>query len=122
MNAAEIRSVREHLGLSHTELAAVLDIDHRSVRRWEIETQTIDAGNAAELRRLAARTTETVTRHMIDLRNHPKPILITYRSDEDMWDVHPKFRPFPARWHRMIAARVAELVPGLTIVYRGDAR
>ncbi|WP_280393017.1 helix-turn-helix domain-containing protein [Nocardia wallacei] len=117
MTPAEIRATREHLGLSHAELAAVLAIDERSVRRWETGAQAIHADNARAVRRLADLTTNTVNRHVIDLRGRPNPVLVTYRCDEDMWQHHPKYAPFPAKWHRVIAARVAELVPDLTITY-----
>jgi len=117
MPPAEIRSAREHLGLSHAELAAILAIDERSVRRWEVGTQPIHDGNARALRRIVDITASTVRRHVIELRGRPQPILVTYRSDEDMWTDHPTFAPFPARWHRIIAARVIELVPGLVISY-----
>ncbi len=120
MNAAEIRCVREHLGLSHTELAGVLHVDVRSVRRWETGEQPISNINASALRKLVDITASTVRRHLIDLRGQAHPALVTYRSDQDMWADYPTFTPLPARWHRMLAARVAELVPGLVITYRGE--
>jgi transcriptional regulator with XRE-family HTH domain len=118
MNAAQIRSIREYLGLSHTELAAALEVDERSVRRWETGEQTIRDHNADGIRQLVAITAKTVRRHVIYLQGRPGATLRTYRSDEDMWVEHPNFRPLPARWHRMLAARVAEHVPNLTITYR----
>jgi transcriptional regulator with XRE-family HTH domain len=117
MNAAQIRSIREYLGLSHAELGAVLEIDARSVRRWETGEQPIRDHNADGIRKIVDITAKFARRHVIYLRTHPQPTLITYRSDEDLWDAHPTFAPLPARWHRMLAARVAELVPNLVVTY-----
>lgn len=118
MTPAEIRAVREHLGLSHTELAAVLAVDARSVRRWEMGTQDIHEDNVAAIRRIVDITATTVRRQVIALRGKHEPTIVTYRYDADMWDAYPKYAPLPARWHHIIAARVAEHVPGLVITYQ----
>jgi transcriptional regulator with XRE-family HTH domain len=120
MHAAEIRSIREYLGLSHAELAAVLEINPRLARRWETGEQSIGDLNADGIRKIVDITAKFARRHVIYLRTHPQPTLVTYRSDEEMWVKHPHLRPLPARWHRMLSARVAELVPNLTITYGGD--
>ncbi len=117
MTPAEIRSIREHLGLSQEEFADVLNIDVRSVRRWETGQQDIHAGNAAAIRKIVDITATNVRQLVIELRGQPHPTLVTYQSDADMWAHRPALVPFPARWHRIIAARVAELVPNLTITY-----
>lgn len=120
MHAAQIRATREYLGLSLAEFAAILEVDERSVRRWEIGEQPIHGHNAEGIRKLVTITANSVRRHVIYLRSRVDPVLITYRSNEDLWTDHPDFRPLPARWHRMLAARVAEHVPGLVITYRGE--
>lgn len=122
MTPAEIRSIREHLGLSHTELAAFLSVDVRSVRRWEAGQQYIHDDNAESIRKLVDITGTAVRQRVINLRPRTNPTMVVYRFDEDMWAAHPEYAPLPARWHRIIAARVGEQVPGLVIAYRGDAR
>lgn len=42
---------------------------------------------------------------------------MTYRSDADYHRAHPQAR-YPASWHRAVVARVAQEVPGLSIVYQ----
>lgn len=117
MNSAEIRATRESLGLSQEDLAAFLSIDVRSVRRWEDGQQDIHDGNAAAIRKIVDITNTTIRRHVIDLRGQPNPTLLIYWSNDNMWSDRPILAPLPARWHRIIAARVAEHVPGLTVTY-----
>lgn len=117
MNSAEIRAIRESLGLSQEELATFLAGDVRSVRRWDTGQEPIHDDNADSIRRLVDITNTTVRQKVINLRRQSNPAIVIYRSDDDMWADHPALAPLPARWHRIIAARVAEHVPGLVITY-----
>ncbi len=48
----------------------------------------------------------------------PGPAMWTYRTEADYrrWDPDGLW---PAGWHRMVAARDADEVPGLRLLYRG---
>lgn len=65
MTPAEIRSIRESLGLSQEELAAALDVDVRSVRRWETGAQPIHTGNADGIRKIKDSDNFKVNRRII---------------------------------------------------------
>src|SRR5690606_4265954 len=61
------------------------------------------------------------------LENSPERLLVTYRNDEEL-DACAADDPYrglypddlPSAWHRRMAARVAERVPGLRLVYPGQ--
>lgn len=57
-SAAEIRAARAALGLTARELAHLLDVNERTVRRWEKGHGNPSPGVSAELRALDARADE----------------------------------------------------------------
>lgn len=129
MSGAELRCLRECLGLTTRWLAEHLDVAERSVHRWESDAQRVPEGVAAEVRRMD-RVTRGELAVMGDQLDHRSfhvtsrsgslmvvdPGVITYRSDEDYRAHHPE-QDWPASWHRALCARLADEVPGLRIAY-----
>lgn len=119
MTAAELRVVREWLGLTTRWLAEHLGVAERTVHRWEHGHSVIPDGVCAEMQRLEAVSAELVTAAVATCEDMRDPAILTYRSDDDYRAHHPE-QPWPASWHRALAARVAHEVPGLTIGYWSD--
>lgn len=110
----EFRAIREGLGLTAVWLAEHLDINTRTVERWEAGTSTVPAFAAEALEQLQATAAEHVAEHVETFRAHtsrglPPVIAIEPESDE-VW---------PERWQRAIAFRVRQQVPELRIVEAG---
>lgn len=116
MSGAELRCLREWLGLTTRWLADRLDVAERSVHRWESEAQSVPPGVAAEVLRLSEITYDMLNSTVDELMDVPDPGVITYRSDEDYRQHHPEL-DWPASWHRALCARLADEVPGLRIAY-----
>lgn len=116
MTPAELRVVREFLGLTPEWLASHLNVSARTVRHWEAGKYAIPDGVRIEVEDLEARTGEYVSLIVDTLMDVPDPGLITYRDDAEYEAAHPG-REFPASWHRAVAARVAQEVPALSIAY-----
>ena len=129
MSGAELRCLRERLGLTTRWLAEHLDVAERSVHRWEAGVQRVPDGVAAEVWRMdrVARGELAVMGDHLDHRSFlvtsrsgslmvVHPSVITYRSDEDYRAHHPE-QDWPASWHRALCARLADEVPGLRISY-----
>lgn len=110
MNRSEFRTVREGLGLTAEFVAEHLDINVRTVERWEAGTTLIPVFAADALAMLEARAAETVEHEVDVLSRALSPVLIITSDPEDM----------PARWQRAIAFRVRERVPALRIVQAGE--
>lgn len=46
----------------------------------------------------------------------PDSGVVTYRTDAEYHAAHPEIS-YPASWHRAVVARIAQEVPGLSIVF-----
>lgn len=125
MSGAELRCLREWLGLTTRWLAEHLDVAERSVHRWESNVQRIPEGVAAEVLRLSQLTHEVLDGLALDLLDKTDPgVAVTYRTEED-YHAHrmsillgePLPVEWPASWHRAMCARLVDQVPGLRITY-----
>lgn len=119
MTAAELRVVREYLGLTGDWLAEHLHVSPRTVRHWEHGKYAIPDGVRAEIELLETVTADMVTAGVDAYHDLPDPTempLTTYRTDADYRGHHPEVA-WPASWHRAVCARIAQEVPGLTIIY-----
>ncbi|OQO88981.1 transcriptional regulator [Saccharomonospora piscinae] len=116
MTPAEFRVAREFLGLSGPWLAAHLGVSDRTQRHWEAGRYPIPDGVRLEIERLQADTAQHVTAHIKHMMDTPAPVMLTYATDEQYHAAHPD-SPYPASWHRAVAARVSQEMPGLSIAY-----
>jgi len=116
MTPAELKVVREFLGLSSAALARYLGVSDRTVRHWEEGKYPIPDGVRLEIEKLEAFTAEFVAGVVEKLMDYPDPVVVTYRTDKEYHAAHPE-TPLPASWHRAAIARVAQEVPGLSIVF-----
>lgn len=106
MPAIEFKAVREALGLDHAWIATQLGLSSdRQVRRWEAGDAPIPDGVREQIESWEEDTVESVARSVTALIDLPNPVLMLPREGiHDGW---------PARWHRHVAIRVADQVPGL---------
>ena len=128
MTPTALLCTREGLGLSMTDLGAVLGLDAgdaagsaelwgsrrsrapldpKTVRRWEQGTWPISEASAAAFAALIAYTDEAV-RAIVEAWQPGEPI-VTYVDDESFHAAEPwAWRSLPASWHRAVARRAAE--------------
>jgi hypothetical protein len=116
MTDAEFKVIREFLGLTGDWLAQHLSVNPRTVRAWEQGKYPIPDGVRLEIEVLENRTAAFVTGFIDHVMDEPDPVVVTYRSDEEYHTAHPEV-PYPASWHRALVARIAQEVPGLSIVF-----
>ena len=116
MSGAELRCLREWLGLTTRWLADHLGVAERSVHRWESGIREVPEGVAAEVLRLSEITYGVLNGLIYQLLDVPEPGVYTYMSDADYRSHHPEV-DWPASWHRALCARVADEVPSLRITY-----
>lgn len=82
MNGAELKTWRESVGLSATQLAGLLGVETRSVNRWESETMPIPAGILAEISKLDHHIHQML--QWIEQRHQDDPVLYRYREPDDL--------------------------------------
>jgi len=114
MTDAELRCLREQLGLSVRDLAKAVNRHERNVHRWENGEQAISRETAEALQSLVAYTDATVNA-LVALGGGEA--ITTYRNDEAF---HEAFDAgalkLPASWHRAVAWRAAQQT-GAAITY-----
>lgn len=118
MTAAELKVVREYLGLTTRWLAEHLHVAERSIHRWEMGASPIPEGVRLAVEQLEADTANVITAAVNACNDAVDPAILTYRTDEEYRTHHPE-QAWPASWHRGVVARVAQEVPGLAIDYWG---
>lgn len=115
MDPAELRVVREYLGLPGEWLSDRLGVQGRTFRRWEAGTSLIPDGVRVEIEAIEADTAARVNAAVDDLAGRADPAVVVYRTDEEFQEATGL--DYPASWHRALVGRVAEDVPRLVITY-----
>lgn len=117
MTAAELRCLREvELGLSIRELARAIGRDERNVYRWEGGEHAIARDTADKLAALVSYSEAAVT--ALVAAHEPGGAVITYRDDKTFRDhVDTGALVLSAAWHRRVAWRAAQQIPGASITY-----
>ncbi len=117
MSGAEFRCLREFLGLNSAWMAKHLDVNERTVLRWEFERNEV-----RDFARLAILTingnAEQLVDALADACTEQSPVIRTYRTDEHFQD--DTGLPYPASWHRAAATRAALKVGYARIEYRSE--
>lgn len=119
MTGAEFRIIREQLGLTNQWLTQHFGVGERSVVRWGDDVNDVPPGveeGMYELERTARRAVQDSVARFTGASNDTELLLETYRTDAALHAALPG-DPYPASWHRAIAARIREQVPGLTVEY-----
>lgn len=112
LTGAEVRTIREGLGVTAEWLADHLGIQTRTVQRWEAGQNQIAEFAADELLMLEAQVAEQVAAHVEAFTGARAPaVLAIDDTAEDSW---------PAGWQRRVAFRVRQQVPGLRIIGDDD--
>lgn len=118
---AELRCLREFLGLTPAWLADRLGIRERRLQRMEAGTESIPDGVAVELEDLANATAEYVEQLIEELDGQGAvETLVTYRTDATFKAAEGLGLTYPASWHRAVAARVAERLDNVVLEYSAE--
>lgn len=84
MNAATLKTWRESVGLSATNLADLLGVETRSVSRWEAETSPIPPGILAKIAELDTRINLALSELESRIRGTRPMVLYRYREADDL--------------------------------------
>ncbi|MEU7831411.1 DUF1870 family protein [Nonomuraea sp. NPDC049129] len=113
MTDAELKVVREFLGLSLQWLADHLGVSLRTVQHWEQGKYAIPDGVRLTIEGLESTAAQQVDAGVGVLNDAPDAVMAIPRVDSDC----PPECPWPPSWHRAVSARIAQEIPGLSIVY-----
>lgn len=120
MTPAELKAMREYLGLSTAWIAEHLVIGERRLQRMESGQEQIPAVVVELIDAIQAETADLVKRMSATYRRQVKasagdPVLLpTFRTDQYS---QAAGLTYPSRWHRHLAARIADSCPGAIPTY-----
>lgn len=114
MTNAEVKTLRESLGLSVAWLSRAARVDERTVRYWESGHTSVPADVAQLLAEVNRMLNLAVDKHeelifQIEVTDRPDHIvMLRYRTNEDLWRFQPEFREMglPATCHAAMLARL----------------
>ncbi len=120
MTAAEFKASREYLGLSTKWIADHLVVGERRLLRMEAGQESIPQVIIELMDEIHAETKQLFEQLSATYRRQVKaasgaPVLLpTYLNDKASKAAGQKF---PSRWHRHVAARVADSCPGAILTF-----
>lgn len=120
MSAAEFRVATEWLGLRQRDVAAILEVNERTVRSWLSGRDLVPDGVRIRMEEIREYTDSVVGEVAAAVGDARDPVLVVYRTDDDLWAERPEFAPYPAGWWRMVVARAVDGFDGVPIVYAED--
>ena len=121
MCAAELRSQREYLGLSTKWVAEKLVIGERRIQRMESGQEEIPEAVVKLIDDIAAEAKDMVEqlvpvyRRTVKAAEGAPALLPTWRTDNDAYGAG---EPYPSRFYRHVAARVADAAAGTILIYK----
>lgn len=119
---AELKCLREFLGLSSSWLAEHVHCDERRLQRMEMGQEEIPEAIGLAMDQIYTDTLDAVDRltekYRAQLSNKVdgEVVMPVYRNDAEYARAFKHAR-FPVRWHRQVAARVADRLPELQLDY-----
>lgn len=122
MTAAELKTLRESLGLTLKWVADQAGVKLRTAQYWEQGENQVPADVAEMLKNvnnqlwaMVEQTSETI-KEAIKEHGSPAQIdLVRYRTDADLWRFQPEFSPLPATCHGMLLSRIMREIDFLPV-------
>lgn len=114
MTSAELKTIRESLGLPIQWVADQARVQLRTAQYWESGRNQVPADVANMLSDLDEKLWSAVAEVLKQVQSladqsgaMPEQIaLIRYRNDADLWTFRPDFRPMPVGTHAALLSRV----------------
>ncbi len=97
MSAAEFKTLREAVGLSISTLVKVIDVDERSIRKWESGKKKVPQDVFEKVVAIDKLITDTANNEIAQFKTAPKDAVILYRfiDEDDLHEQHPEFESLP---------------------------
>lgn len=114
MTGAELRTLRDSLGLSAEQVAQLAGVRGRTVQRWEVDEWPVPADLAEALQRLDAQLEQAVQHAVEGLQDAHKQaqqapadvLLVRYRSEVDVARYRRDMAALPPSVHGALIDRV----------------
>lgn len=125
MTGAELRTLRDSLGLSAEQVAQLAGVRGRTVQRWEVDEWPVPQDVAGALQRLDAQLEQAVLAAVDGLQAAQADagaptdvVLVRYRTEADLARYRPDMAALPASVHGALIDRVRLAFSRLGVVTR----
>lgn len=110
MHPAEFKTLREAVGLSISTLVKVIDVDERSIRKWESGKKKLPLDVIASLVAIDQLITDTVEYAFAEFQTSPQDrvVLKRYIEEEDYLNDHPEFEGLPITTFAVVLFRLRQ--------------
>lgn len=114
MHPAEFKTLREAVGLSISTLVKVIDVDERTIRKWESGKKKLPQGVIDSLLGINDLINQTVAiifaQHQESMKNGGQQgvVLERFVEQEDLLDAYPEFEGLPMMSYGVVLFRVRQ--------------
>lgn len=114
MHPAEFKTLREALGLSISTLVKVIDVDERTIRKWESGKKQPPQGVVDSLNGISDLLSKTVndmiSQHQESMKNGGQQgvVLERFIEESDFQEAHPEFEGLPIMSFGVVLFRVRQ--------------
>jgi predicted transcriptional regulator len=110
MHPAEFKTLREAVGLSISTLVKVIDVDERSIRKWESGKKKLPVDVIESLVGIDQLITDTAERAFAEFQKEPQDsvVLERYIEEEDYLNAHPEFEGLPITTYSVVLFRLRQ--------------
>lgn len=110
MHAAEFKTLREAIGLSISTLVKVIDVDERSIRKWESGKKTVPQDVVAQVQAIDAMINATAQDLFIECQQagQPSVVLCRYIEEEELYEACPQFDGLPMSSYGVMLYRLKQ--------------
>ena len=123
MTAAELKTLRESLGLTTQWVADQAGVKLRTAQYWEMGGRMAVPGDVAEMLIAIDQQIDNAVTKSIDLvkevskkNGYPKEVaLVRYRNNDDLWQFKPDMKPLPASSHAVLLSRTRRALWAINI-------
>jgi transcriptional regulator with XRE-family HTH domain len=117
MHQAEFKTLREALGLSISTLVKVIDVDERTLRKWESGKKKLPQGVIDSLVGIDTLLTNTANALFEQVTKTPQESVVLYRfiDEEDLLEQHPEFEGLPMSSYGVVLFRARQKLIDLGI-------
>ena len=110
MSAAEFKTLREAVGLSISTLVKVIDVDERSIRKWESGKKKVPQDVFDQVAAIDQLISDTANTMFEAFKANPQESVVLYRfiDEDDLYDAHPEFEDLPIMSYGAVIYRLRQ--------------
>ena len=110
MSAAEFKTLREAVGLSISTLVKVIDVDERSIRKWESGKKKVPQDVFDQVEAIDQLISKTANDQFESLKATTDEPVVLYRfiDEDDLYEAHPEFEGLPIMSYGAVVYRLRQ--------------